>query len=51
VAQAKRMLRETDLSITTVASAVGCGTPSQFTAMFRRTTGRTPTEYRSSFAD
>ncbi len=51
VAQAKRMLRETDLSITTVANEVGCGTPSQFTAMFRRTTGRTPTAYRSSFAD
>jgi AraC family transcriptional regulator len=51
VAQAKRMLRETDLSITTVANSVGCGTPSQFTAMFRRTTGRTPTEYRASFAD
>jgi AraC family transcriptional regulator len=51
VTQAKRMLRETDWSITTVASAVGCGTPSQFTALFRRATGRTPSDYRASFAN
>jgi hypothetical protein len=31
--------------VTTVATGLGCATPSAFTAMFRRTLGTTPTAY------
>ena len=39
-------LRETDISVTEIALAVGYETPSAFTARFKRQTGMTPSEYR-----
>ncbi len=47
--RAKKMLRETDLTVTTVAYAVGCGSPSRFTLLFRRAYGVIPSVYRTSF--
>jgi AraC family transcriptional regulator len=49
IEESKRMLRETDLSITTIAFAVGSGSPSRFASLFRNMTGQTPSEYRASF--
>jgi AraC family transcriptional regulator len=46
---AKRMLRETNMSVIAIAYAVGCGNPSRFTLLFHRTTGITPSVYRASF--
>lgn len=46
---AKRMLRETDMTITAVAYALGCGSPSRLTLLFHRATGVTPSVYRASF--
>lgn len=43
---AKRLLSDGDLSITQIALAVGYGTPSSFTAAFRKTVGVTPTVFR-----
>jgi len=47
--RAKKLLRETDLTVTTIAYAVGCGSPSRFTFLFRRANGVIPSVYRSSF--
>jgi AraC family transcriptional regulator len=47
--RAQKMLRETDLSVTTIAFAVGCGSPSRFTLLFRRANGVIPSVYRASF--
>jgi AraC family transcriptional regulator len=47
--RAKKMLRETDLTVTTIAYAVGCGSPSRFTLLFRRAHGVIPSVYRASF--
>lgn len=49
IEQGKRLLRETKLSILEIAYAVGCQSPSRFNALFRRQTGTTPSQYRSSF--
>jgi AraC-like DNA-binding protein len=37
-----------EISITAVARAVGFRTPSHFTTVFRRSTGLTPSAYRSA---
>jgi AraC family transcriptional regulator len=49
IKRAKHMLRETDMSLISIAFAVGCGSPSRFTLLFRRATGVTPSAYRASF--
>lgn len=45
---AKRLLRDTDAPLINIAYAVGCGTPSRFSTLFRRATGSTPSSYRAS---
>ncbi len=49
LSRAKKMLRETDKTITEIAYAVGFGSPSRFAFTFRNETGKTPTAYRSIF--
>ena len=44
---AKRLLAKDDLSITAISRVVGFRTPSHFATVFRRTTGATPSAYRS----
>jgi AraC family transcriptional regulator len=46
--QAKVLLATEGASIAAVARAVGFRTPSHFTTVFRRTTGATPSAYRST---
>jgi AraC family transcriptional regulator len=43
---ARELLRNPDLRVTDIALAVGYGTPSAFTASFRKATGMTPTDFR-----
>lgn len=45
--QAKRLLRESELSISQVGEAVGFVSSSHFSFVFRKTVGVTPTEYRA----
>ena len=47
--RARRMLRESDVAIGTVACATGFGSASRFAVLFRRATGITPSAYRASF--
>jgi len=44
---AKRLLSETELSLTQVAYEVGCASPQHFSAMFRRVTGQSPSQWRA----
>ncbi|MEM9809037.1 MAG: AraC family transcriptional regulator [Cyanobacteria bacterium P01_D01_bin.56] len=44
--QAQRLLKEHELSITTIAERVGHASPSQFCHAFKRHTGMTPSQYR-----
>ena len=46
--RAKQLLRETNLTVTTIAHSVGCVSPSRFTVLFQRATGVTPSAYRAS---
>ena len=46
VERARLLLSERKLSVTEIALEVGFATTSAFIAVFRRTTGQTPTEYR-----
>lgn len=48
VQAAKRLLSETDLSLTQVAYEVGCASPQHFSAMFRRVAGQSPSRWRTS---
>lgn len=48
---ARRLLRESTLSIKEIAAAVGFGDYSYFGRTFRRNTGYTPDQYRSLFSD
>jgi AraC-like DNA-binding protein len=43
---AQRLLVDSDAPITTIALEVGCATPQHFSALFRRATGLTPSEWR-----
>ena len=43
---AKSMLRQTDLPVTEIAHEVRCASPSHFSVIFLRYTGRTPRDYR-----
>lgn len=44
--EARRLLRETDMTVVTVANEVGYTNPSHFSRIFRRDTGFSPSEYR-----
>ncbi len=46
VKEAKRLLRETDMSVTEIAGALSFDTPNYFTKTFKRTSGYTPLQYR-----
>jgi LacI family transcriptional regulator, galactose operon repressor len=46
---AKRMLRETDLSIPQIAESSGYNSASYLTQVFRKETGASPVKYRASF--
>jgi AraC-like DNA-binding protein len=43
---AKRKLRETDKSLTTIAAEVGCASLASFSGLFRRATGESPSRWR-----
>ncbi len=47
ISQAKRLLSETDLSVTAVARSVGYEDNLYFSRAFKKLTGRTPTDYRT----
>ena len=47
VRAAKRMLVESDAPLTTIAFDVGCGSLQNFSALFRRRTGESPSAYRA----
>lgn len=48
IAQAKRLLRETDRTASEIAAAVGVASVPHFHRLFKAETGRTPLEWRSS---
>ena len=50
VERARRLLAETDLSITEVGARVGYGSQSHFTKVFREATGLTPRAFREAAA-
>jgi YesN/AraC family two-component response regulator len=43
---AKSLLKESDLSVGEVSTAIGVDDPSYFTRFFRKSTGMTPSEFR-----
>lgn len=47
IALSKRLLVESEDKLTAIALAVGCASLQSFSAMFRRVTGESPSEYRS----
>jgi AraC family transcriptional regulator len=47
--RAKQMLRQTNLSVLDIASAVGCQSIGRFNSLFRRELGTTPSNYRAAF--
>lgn len=47
ISQAKRLLSETDLSVTAIARSVGYEDNLYFSRSFKKLTGETPTEYRT----
>jgi AraC family transcriptional regulator len=48
IGRAKELLETRNVSIATVAQAVGFRTPSHFTTVFRRSMGVTPSAYRAA---
>ncbi len=44
--EARRLLRETELTVVTVSNKVGYTNPSHFSRIFRKDTGFSPSEYR-----
>ena len=46
IKEAKRLLRETEMSVTEIAAALSFDTPNYFSKTFKRLTGSTPLEYR-----
>ena len=44
---ARTLLADTDQKITVIALEVGCATLQHFSALFRRMTGETPSEWRA----
>ena len=49
VDKARRLLSESDMSVTEISYACGFGTERSFNRNFHSITGRTPTEYRENF--
>ena len=47
--RAATLLRQTDQSVADICMSVGLQSVGSFTTTFRRTYGKTPTEYRASF--
>ena len=47
--QARELLRTTERPITEIAAAVGFSSSAYFAAVFRKSTGKTPTEYKDHF--
>ena len=50
IALASDLLKNTDRSISFIASCIGCESDSYFIRMFKKYTGMTPREYRTSFS-
>ena len=50
IAEARRLLANPQMSVTDVAAAAGFPDPSYFARVFKRRTGRSPTEYRDAGA-
>lgn len=48
---AKRLIRETEKSMTEIAMEVGFNSPSYFSQVFRKTQGCSPADYRKSYLD
>jgi AraC-like DNA-binding protein len=48
VRAAERWLSGTDAPISRIAFEVGCGTPQHLSALFKQTTGQSPTEWRAA---
>ena len=48
VERAKILLTDTDAKISAIAAEVGCATSQSFSALFRRSTGHTPGEFRAT---
>jgi AraC-like DNA-binding protein len=46
VREAERLLTESDEKVEVIARRVGCASPSHFAALFRRTTGEAPADFR-----
>jgi AraC-like DNA-binding protein len=46
VEAARELMVETTLSISEIATKIGCGSPQHFSALFRKLTGTAPTEWR-----
>jgi AraC family transcriptional regulator len=44
--EARRLLRETNMTVVTIANEVGYSNPSHFSRVFRKDTGFSPSEYR-----
>ena len=51
IAQAKRLIREDNLNFTQIAESVGYDSIYYFSALFKRQTGKTPSEYMRSLKD
>ncbi len=47
--EAKRLLRYSDKSFTAIGSYLGFSSPGHFSLVFKKYTGRTPTEYREKY--
>jgi AraC-like DNA-binding protein len=50
IEQAKKKLTDTDIIITTIGLECGFSNPAQFSMMFKKDTGLTPTTYRDQFS-
>lgn len=51
LAEAQRMLSETSMPISEICDKLTFQDPTNFTKFFKRFAGKTPTEYRSQFAE
>lgn len=50
VARAQRLMRDPSYRLATIATEVGCATPSTFSDLFRRIIGETPSQWRRRLA-